>query len=160
MLRQLLLGGGVSVINIAIHALVMVIVVRVAQIRSARSRSHSSLLLMAVMIPTVLVLMLTHALEVAVWALAYSMLDAVGAGADLMYFAFVNYTTLGYGDVLPVDRWRLLGPITAMNGVLLFGWSTAVIFEVLRRTLSRTLDIPEESEGRMNGSPARGPMVR
>jgi hypothetical protein len=46
----------------------------------------------------------------------------------------VNYTTLGYGDVTPVARWRLLGPITAMNGVLLFGWSTAVIFEVLRRT--------------------------
>jgi hypothetical protein len=55
------------------------------------------------------------------------------AGADPVYFAFVNYTTLGYGDVTPVERWRLLGPITAMNGVLLFGWSTAVIFEVLRR---------------------------
>ena len=47
----------------------------------------------------------------------------------------MNYTTLGYGDVVPVARWRLLGPITAMNGVLLFGWSTAVIFEVLRRAL-------------------------
>jgi hypothetical protein len=57
------------------------------------------------------------------------------AGTDLLYFAFVNYTTLGYGDVTPVERWRLLGPMTAMNGVLLFGWSTAVIFEVLRRTV-------------------------
>ena len=52
-----------------------------------------------------------------------------------MYFAFVNYTTLGYGDVTPVEQWRLLGPMAAMNGVLLFGWSTAVIFEVLRRTV-------------------------
>jgi Ion channel len=52
-----------------------------------------------------------------------------------VYFAFVNYTTLGYGDVLPLQRWRLLGPITAMNGVLLFGWSTAVIFEVLQKVL-------------------------
>jgi hypothetical protein len=51
----------------------------------------------------------------------------------------VNYTTLGYGDVTPVERWRLLGPITAMNGVLLFGWSTAVIFEVLRRIDARRL---------------------
>ena len=59
------------------------------------------------------------------------------AGADLLYFAFVNYTTLGFGDVTPVERWRLLGPMTAMNGVLLFGWSTAVIFEVLRRTAVR-----------------------
>jgi len=44
-------------------------------------------------------------------------------------------TTLGYGDIIPVEKWELLGPITAMNGVLMFGWSTAVIFEVLRRTL-------------------------
>ena len=64
-------------------------------------------------------------------------------GADLVYFAFVNYATLGYGDVLPVERWRLLGPLTAMNGMLLYGWSTAVIFEVLRRTLVRTLDIKD-----------------
>ncbi len=52
------------------------------------------------------------------------------------YFAFVNYATLGYGDIVPVAEWRLLGPMAAMNGILLFGWSTAVIFEVLRRTIS------------------------
>ena len=74
-------------------------------------------------------------------ALAYLIFDVAPAGANLVYFAFVNYATLGYGDVLPVERWRLLGPLTAMNGMLLFGWSTAVIFEVLRRTLVRTLDI-------------------
>ena len=67
--------------------------------------------------------------------MAYWIFNAAPAGADLVYFAFVNYATLGYGDVLPVERWRLLGPITAMTGMLLFGWSTAVIFEVLRRTL-------------------------
>jgi len=137
MIRQFLLGGGISIANIAIHALVMTVVVQVAQAASAKNRSHSSLILIAVMIPTVLVLMVTHALEVIVWALAYSIVDAAPAGASLVYFAFVNYTTLGYGDVVPVERWRLLGPITAMNGVLLFGWSTAVIFEVLRRTLAR-----------------------
>jgi hypothetical protein len=98
MLRQLIVGGGVSLLNIAIHAL--------------------------------------------------AILDAAAAGTDVAYFAFVNYTTLGYGDVLPVERWRLLGPITAMNGILLFGWSTAVIFEVLRRTLTRTLDIPKGPEDR------------
>jgi len=38
--------------------------------------------------------------------------------------------------VTPVERWHLLGPMTAMNGVLLFGWSTAVIFEVFRMPLT------------------------
>jgi voltage-gated potassium channel Kch len=134
MLRQFLLGGAVSLANIAIHALVMTLVVRVAQSAGARRKSYPSLHLMAVMIPTVSVLMITHAIEVVVWAAAYSAVDAAPDGAHLVYFAFVNYTTLGYGDVVPVERWQLLGPMTAMNGVLLFGWSTAVIFEVLRKT--------------------------
>jgi Ion channel len=137
MVRQFLFGGGVSAINIAIHALVMTMVVQVARAASGRTISHPSLLLIAVMIPTVMVLMMTHALEVIVWSVAYSIVDAAPKGANLVYFAFVNYTTLGYGDVVPVERWRLLGPMTAMNGVLLFGWSTAVIFEVLRKTLAR-----------------------
>jgi hypothetical protein len=143
MLRQFLVGGGVSVINIAIHALVMTTVVRVAQVRGGQNKSRSSVLLMVVMIPTVSILMITHTFEVLVWSLAYSMVNAAPAGVDLIYFAFVNYTTLGYGDVLPVERWRLLGPITAMNGIVLFGWSTALIFEVLRRTLARCLDMPD-----------------
>jgi hypothetical protein len=87
------------------------------------------------MIATVTVLMIAHLAEVLVWSLIYAIVSAAPAGADLIYFAFVNYTTLGYGDVTPVERWHLLGPMTAMNGVLLFGWSTAVIFEVLRMTL-------------------------
>ena len=48
----------------------------------------------------------------------------------------MNYTTLGYGDVIPVSGRRMLGPATAMCGVRMFGWSTAVIFEVLRKAMS------------------------
>jgi len=137
MFRQLLVGGTVSVLNIAVHALVMMIVVRVARAKSTQTRPYPSLILMAVMIPTVSILMIAHGLEVMIWSLAYLVVGAAPPGADLVYFAFVNYTTLGYGDVLPMQDWRLLGPITAMNGVLLFGWSTAIIFEVLRRALAR-----------------------
>ncbi|MFZ0064643.1 MAG: potassium channel family protein [Pseudolabrys sp.] len=81
--------------------------------------------------------MITHAFEVGVWALTYSIVDIAPPRSGLMYFAFVNYTTLGYGDIVPTQRWQLLGPMTAMNGVLLFGWSTALIFEVLRRAMAR-----------------------
>ena len=137
MLRQLAFGGGISLINIAIHSLVMATLVRVAQLAAAKPMPHPSLHLAGVMIPILSVLMATHALEVVVWSIAYGFVDAAPDEADLVYFAFVNYTTLGYGDIVPLPRWRLLGPLTAMNGVLLFGWSTAVIFEVLRRTIER-----------------------
>jgi hypothetical protein len=134
MLRQFLVGAAVSACNIGVHALVMTAVVWVAHTTRAKHTSRQSLRLIVVMVATVSVLMAAHVSEVIVWALAYALTDAAPAGANLVYFAFVNYTTLGYGDVTPVERWRLLGPMTAMNGVLLFGWSTAVIFEVLRRT--------------------------
>jgi hypothetical protein len=138
MLRQLLVGGIVSTINIAIHALVMTALVWIARAVSANNKSHPAVFLMGVMISTVLVLMAAHAGEVLVWSLAYLIVGIAPDGANLVYFSFVNYTTLGYGDIVPVERWRLLGPITALNGVLLIGWSTAVIFEVLRRALERT----------------------
>lgn len=86
-------------------------------------------------------LMVAHTLEVLVWALAYALVGAAPADSDLLYFAFVNYTTLGYGDITPVQAWRLTGPMTAMNGILMFGWSTAVLFEVLRKTLERFASI-------------------
>jgi hypothetical protein len=138
MLRQLLVGTAVSTCNIVIHALVMTVVVRVTRAVGSKNAWRPWLLLTLVMIAVVSILMLAHTSEVIVWSLAYVTVNAAPVGADLVYFAFVNYTTLGYGDVIPVEPWRLLGPITAMNGVVLFGWSTAVIFEVLRRTLLRT----------------------
>jgi hypothetical protein len=135
MLRQYLVGATASICNISIHALVMVAVIRVTRIADELVTSHQTLRLTAVMIATVTVLMAAHLAEVLVWSLIYTATAAAPEGADLIYFAFVNYTTLGYGDVTPVERWHLLGPMTAMNGVLLFGWSTAVMFEVLRMTL-------------------------
>ncbi|MFZ1211674.1 MAG: ion channel, partial [Pseudolabrys sp.] len=144
MLRQLLVGGAVSLVNITIHALVMTTVVRVAQAARVHRESHPSLFLIAVMIPTVSILMITHTIEVIVWALAYWIVEAAPPGSNLVDFAFGNFTTLGYGDVVPVKRWLLLGPITAMNGFLLFGWSTAVIFAVLRKALALAGNISDD----------------
>jgi len=136
MLRQFLVSIAVSVCNIAIHATVMAAVLWVVRIADESATSRQSLRLVAVMIATVSVLMAAHIAEVVVWSLAYMMVGAAPPGTDFIYFAFVNYTTLGYGDVTPIERWHLLGPMTAMNGVLLFGWSTAVIFAVLRAVMT------------------------
>jgi hypothetical protein len=134
---QFLVGFIVSVINIMIHALVTVGAVGIARSAGLRHRERPRFHLMAVMVGTAATLMMAHTLEVLVWALAYSLVGAAPTDGDLLYFAFVNYTTLGYGDITPVQAWRLTGPMTAMNGILMFGWSTAVLFEVLRKTLER-----------------------
>src|ERR1044072_3828826 len=101
MLDQILVCGAVTVCSVTIHALVMTLVVNAAQEMGRKRTTRPSLRLAGVMIVTVLVLMAAHTSEVMVWALAYLLVGAAPVGANLIYFAFVNYTTLGYGDVLP-----------------------------------------------------------
>jgi hypothetical protein len=136
MLRQLVIGAAVSLGNIAIHAAMMIAIIRAKSAIHANVWQHPNFRLIGIMVATVSMLMAAHLVEVAVWAIAYWLAGATPDGTQNLYFAFVNYTTLGYGDIIPVARWRLLGPLTAMNGVLLFGWSTAVIYHVLRASLA------------------------
>jgi ion channel len=116
MLRQYLIGAAASICNIAIHALVMVAVIKVTRIADELATKHQTLRLIVVMIAAVTVLMMAHLAEVLVWSFTYATFRVAPEGSDIVYFAFVNYTTLGYGDVTPVERWHLLGPMTAMNG--------------------------------------------
>lgn len=135
MLAQLLVGGAASLINIAIHSLWTVFLdhaVRRFWAKRPRPRFLRDRALL--MVGTVGLLMVAHVAEVVVWAATYAAVGASPAGASHFYLAFVNYTTLGYGDIVPTTEWQLLGPITAMNGILLIGWSTAVIFDVVRTT--------------------------
>ena len=146
MLRDILVGSSVCVLNIVIHSWLTVATIRLARALAERKTVHPWRHLVTIMIATVLMLMAAHMLEVFVWAGVYALVHAAPEGADLVYFAFVNYATLGYGDILPVTEWRLLGPMASMNGILLFGWSTAIIFEVLRKTISEHPSLA--SEGR------------
>ncbi|MHC2619360.1 hypothetical protein ACVIW2_001392 [Bradyrhizobium huanghuaihaiense] len=135
MLLQVLVGALVSAINIGIHALATVVAVSIARTAGLRHTKGPRLHLMGVMVATAAALSVAHTLEVLVWVCTYWFVQAAPPGSDLLYFAFVNYTTLGYGDITPVPEWRLIGPLTAMNGILLFGWSAAILFEVLRKTI-------------------------
>jgi hypothetical protein len=133
MLLQMVVGGAASLINIAVHSVWTVFLdLAVHRYWANRQRGHFLRDRVFLMTATVAILMAAHVIEVLIWALVYAAVHAVPAGASRGYFAFVNYTTLGYGDILPAPEWLLLGPLTAMNGILLFGWSTAVIFEVVR----------------------------
>lgn len=95
MLRQFFVGAATSVCNIAIHALVMVAVIKAIRFADKWATTRGSFRLIAVMIATVIVLMMAHLAEVIIWSLIYAIVHAAPAGTDLIYFAFANYTTLG-----------------------------------------------------------------
>ena len=91
---------------------------------------------MAVLIKTVLILISLHAIEIVLWAASYIILLPAGELAsfeEAVYFSFVTFTTLGYGDITLSEGWRLLSGIEALNGILLVGWTTAMLFAVVQR---------------------------
>jgi len=139
MLDQILVGGGASLVNLFIHAvLVGAIVAMVHQLSDTDASFPGFVQYILLIVATGSLLVIGHFIEVFVWAYTYLLVQATPPNTDLIYFAFGNYTTLGYGDVVPKPKWHLLGPITALNGVMLIGWSTALIYEILRRSVKTT----------------------
>lgn len=132
---EIVFGLLVSAITIAMQAVLTLLLVHALQKRAHhRVKERSVATLLAVMCGAGAVLTLGHFLQAMVWAVLYIMVGA--APADVaFYLALENFTTLGYGDVLPAHEWRLLGPITSTNGLLLFGWSTALLYAVLNRAI-------------------------
>ncbi len=67
------------------------------------------------------------------WALVYLAVGAFSTLEEAVYFSIVSFTTLGFGDILLPEKWRLLSGMAAANGLLMFGFFTAFIVEMMRR---------------------------
>jgi hypothetical protein len=93
----------------------------------------------AVMMIVTLILAAAHLAQIALWALALLLYGQISGFARALYLSAQNYTTLCYGDILLPERWRLLGPLEAMNGLLFFGLSTAVLFAVMSHPIGKHL---------------------
>jgi voltage-gated potassium channel len=87
----------------------------------------------------VVLLLIMHSIEVAIWAGFYTWQHCFSDWHTAYYFSLVTYTTLGYGDVLLPKAWRSLGGWEAMTGVLMFGWSTASMMSFLHHIQSARL---------------------
>jgi hypothetical protein len=140
MLTLLMLGGLVSFANFGIHALMTALVV-VATRHTAKRTDHLHAIarLIVLLSVTMLGLMIAHVTEVAVWAAFYGLagfpIQETGTAkftGGYFEFAFENYTAIGYGDAVAGEGWRVIGAVTGLNGLLLIGWSVAIIFEVMR----------------------------
>ncbi len=81
----------------------------------------------------VLGLFLLLSIEVWIWAGVYLALGAFPDVEHALYFSLVAFSTVGFGDIVPVEDWRLLGGVEALNGFLMIGWSTAYLITASTR---------------------------
>jgi hypothetical protein len=129
---KLATGMGMMVLTIIIHALFMVGGVKVARWRRSRFGDVGKEMVKVVLLSALTVWMfLAIVLEAGLWALLYLFDPLITALPDLetaFYFSMVTFTTLGFGDVVLTGPWRMLASIQAANGVIIFGWTTALIF--------------------------------
>jgi len=81
----------------------------------------------------VLAMFFASLVESFAWALAYLSLNVIDGIENAFYFSLVCYTTVGFGDIVLHDKYRLLSTIEAANGIIIFGWSTAIVMALLQR---------------------------
>ncbi len=136
MLINIGIGSVMMIITTAIHMAGMVITMRIVERRGQRDSSQRGLNYLYIIGAAAWLMFLASLLEVAVWAGTYVFLGAIEGAEPALYFSTVTFTTLGYGDVLLDERWRLLGSFEAANGIIMFGWTTAVVVAVVQRVYS------------------------
>jgi len=131
---DLFFGGAMMILIVLVHAAgvrtVTTHVLRRTQVIMQRPTRWEADLLMA---SIVFMLLALHVVEICIWsaALVYSNLVADWRSAG--FFAGNTYTTVGYGNFILPDGWRMLAPIIAMSGLFTFGWSGSVLVDFVRR---------------------------
>jgi voltage-gated potassium channel Kch len=134
MLVQVLIGSALILVTTLIHAGGMSVALRWLTMTYAKRLHLASFWKRSLVVAAlVLILFVATFLEASLWAATYVVLDAISEFEEALYFSIVTYTTLGYGDVVLDDRWRLLSSVEAANGLIIFAWTTALIIVALRR---------------------------
>jgi len=89
-------------------------------------------------------LILFHLIEIAVWGLFYVWQGCMPDGESAFYFAGVTYTTVGYGDLVLPQQWRMLGPIEGLTGILMCGLSTGIFFAIATKLSAVRVQVQDE----------------
>lgn len=117
---------------VTIHGIGMVLGLRWLSHAWPRREHHFSLPRMFwILIRVVFGLLVLHLLQITVWAAFFDLQGCFPAFDISFYYSATSYSTVGYGDVIPPPPWRVFGAVEAVTGVLMFGWSTGVLFSVV-----------------------------
>ena len=139
MLVNIAIGLATMVICLMLQALLVALAVRFYSRRKSWVTQGSMASSFAVLSAVMLALVVGNALQIAVWAGLFVMLEEFVDFSVALYHSAVNFATLGYGDIVMSERYRLLGPLEAINGVLMIGVSTAVVMWALQDVLESAM---------------------
>lgn len=142
MLMNLLFGIPVMLLCLVFQAVFITVGLReytqrVQQVDRLESAAFQIGLLALVMF----LMLLSNFIQMMAWALLFVMLGEFETFSKAVYHSAVNFATLGYGDIVLSERWRMLGPLEAATGILMFGVSTSVmtaaIVDLMQRNAKR-----------------------
>ena len=138
MLTPLLIGSLVLIVNMLIQtaAMVAIIVYLLHLVDSGRLAPSigADIRLMSVML---LALYAGHILQFATWGALFVYVGEFGEFDAAFYHSVVNFTSLGYGDIVMSEKWRLLGGLEAANGILMFGFTAGSLIAMMIRLFGR-----------------------
>jgi hypothetical protein len=141
MLKLLLLLFVLVSTCVVIHGFGMVLGLRwIGRIKPSIDHHFSMWASFRILIRVVYGLLILHLLQIMVWAACYQWNGCFPDFATSFYYSATSYSTVGYGDVVPPEEWRILGSVEAVTGVLMFGWSTGVLFSVVNHLQQRFKD--------------------
>lgn len=135
-LSPLIVGVATTLCTIIVHGLLLVLIVtavRRALLRGRIGARHWANFLFVT--NATLLALAGHLVEIGLWALSFVPCGEFSNLAAAFYYSAASYTTVGDGTIVISARWRLMGPLEASDGMLMFGVSTAMIFAVIQRLI-------------------------
>jgi hypothetical protein len=134
-----MLGCATVFISMGIQVAFVVILIRyLLRILSDKSQASLNFGFDTYVISMVLLMMFAgHLLQIAIWAMLFIYLGEFNDFLTAFYHSTVNFASLGYGDIVMSEKWRLLGALEASNGVLMFGLSAGTMLSVMTNLFAR-----------------------
>jgi hypothetical protein len=143
MIQQLAIGTVLIITTVLVHALATHAVIRFTVRIHTRSHVVPGVWRITWLTAAfVFTMFLAAMLEALIWAWTYIAVGAFDGLEPAFYFSIVAFSTLGFGDVVLDPSWRVLSAVEAANGIMMFGWTTALVFWLMQRLVraSRLLD--------------------
>ena len=133
MLINIIIGCFLIVLTTIVHAAATNYVIHLVVTQTkAKLKQHKYLKMFWISV-IVLLMFFASIIEAVIWAISYLALDAVQTVEEALYFSIVTFTTLGFGDIILNESWRLLASLEAANGIIIFGWSTAIVMAAVQK---------------------------